>query len=64
MKNSMTQRAASRIQSAASKKPASLTSATLFNRRAQAAASKGKGGWPSTTPKPSGGNRDNNTPKK
>jgi len=27
------------------------------------AKTKGKGGWPSTTGKPSGGGRDNNPPK-
>ncbi|MBL0233827.1 MAG: hypothetical protein IPQ08_09195 [Chitinophagaceae bacterium] len=58
-KSAITAKAASRIQSAASKDPQSKSTVTGFYKRAQAAAAKGKGGWPSGTGKPSGGGRDN-----
>lgn len=63
-KSSMTVNAASRIQSAANRNQNSGSFTSSFYQRAQSAASKAKGGWPSTTGNPSGGGRDNNPPKK
>lgn len=64
-KSSMTREAASSIQSAANRNQNSGSFKSSFYQRAQSAAAKGKGGWPSTEPgKPSGGGRDNNPPKK
>lgn len=64
-KATMTTRDASRIQSAANRNQASKSFVASFYQRAQSAAAKGKGGWPSGEPgNPSGGGRDNNPPKK
>jgi len=60
----MTPGAAARIQSAAGRNLQSPSNTSGFYQRAQSAASNGKGGWPSTTGNPSGGGRDNASPKK
>lgn len=63
-KATMSARDASRIQSAANRNQNSVSFKSSFYQRAQSAAAKGKGGWPSTNGNPSGGGRDNNPPKK